>query len=161
MSLRFEACRTLYSHSQPRDLLRDASFFSISRRLYIFEQFVAGRHHPALHNRVSRFTANGDVAVAGSEQTILDLNNLTNATNHNGGTRTSNSSTQMTELSLIASGVFSYLNYRDLRHKVAQMSHREKACSGVSRCSARSHFLSFWFLVGPVLKGRQPKREGP
>src|SRR5437870_4237990 len=28
---------------------------------------------PATHNRVSRFTANGDVAVAGSEQVILDL----------------------------------------------------------------------------------------
>jgi glucose/arabinose dehydrogenase len=40
---------------------------------------------PALHNRVSRFTANGDVAIAGSEQVILDLNNLSSATNHNGG----------------------------------------------------------------------------
>jgi glucose/arabinose dehydrogenase len=40
---------------------------------------------PALHNRVSRFTANRDVAVPGSEQIILDLNNLTSATNHNGG----------------------------------------------------------------------------
>jgi glucose/arabinose dehydrogenase len=37
------------------------------------------------HNRVSRFTANGDVAVAGSETIILELDNLTNATNHNGG----------------------------------------------------------------------------
>ena len=36
------------------------------------------------HNRVSRFTANGDVAVAGSELPILDLENLS-ATNHNGG----------------------------------------------------------------------------
>lgn len=36
------------------------------------------------HNRVSRFTANGDVAVAGSEQILLELNNLS-ATNHNGG----------------------------------------------------------------------------
>jgi glucose/arabinose dehydrogenase len=40
---------------------------------------------PSTHNRVSRFTANGDVAVAGSEQIILDLNNLSSATNHNGG----------------------------------------------------------------------------
>jgi glucose/arabinose dehydrogenase len=40
---------------------------------------------PAIHNRVSRFTANGDVAVAGSEVVILDLNNLSGATNHNGG----------------------------------------------------------------------------
>ena len=40
---------------------------------------------PAIHNRVSRFTANGDVAVAGSEIVLLDLNNLSSATNHNGG----------------------------------------------------------------------------
>src|SRR5882672_9595330 len=39
---------------------------------------------PATHNRVSRFTANGDVAAAG-ETVILDLNNLSGATNHNGG----------------------------------------------------------------------------
>ena len=37
------------------------------------------------HNRVSRFTANGDVAVPGSEVAILDLDNLSTATNHNGG----------------------------------------------------------------------------
>ena len=37
------------------------------------------------HNQVSRYTANGDVAQAGSEQVILDLNNLSGATNHNGG----------------------------------------------------------------------------
>ena len=40
---------------------------------------------PSVHNRVSRFTANGNVAVAGSETPILDLNNLSSATNHNGG----------------------------------------------------------------------------
>jgi glucose/arabinose dehydrogenase/regulation of enolase protein 1 (concanavalin A-like superfamily) len=40
---------------------------------------------PAKHNRLSRFTANGDVAVAGSEMVLLDLDNLTSATNHNGG----------------------------------------------------------------------------
>jgi glucose/arabinose dehydrogenase len=40
---------------------------------------------PTLHNRVSRFTASGDVAVAGSETVLLDLNNLTSATNHNAG----------------------------------------------------------------------------
>ena len=37
------------------------------------------------HNRVSRFTANGDVAVPGSEVALLDLDNLSTATNHNGG----------------------------------------------------------------------------
>ena len=37
------------------------------------------------HNRISRFTANGDVAVANSEFVVVDLDNLSNATNHNGG----------------------------------------------------------------------------
>ena len=40
---------------------------------------------PAVHNRVSRFTASGDVAAAGSETILLELNNLSSATNHNGG----------------------------------------------------------------------------
>ena len=40
---------------------------------------------PNIHNRISRFTANGDVAVAGSERVILELNPLSGATNHNGG----------------------------------------------------------------------------
>jgi glucose/arabinose dehydrogenase len=40
---------------------------------------------PVVHNRVSRFTANGDVAAVGSEVAIFDLNNLSSATNHNGG----------------------------------------------------------------------------
>jgi glucose/arabinose dehydrogenase len=38
------------------------------------------------HNRVSRFTANGNVAVPGSEQVIFELDPLLDAaTNHNGG----------------------------------------------------------------------------
>jgi glucose/arabinose dehydrogenase len=37
------------------------------------------------HNRVSRFTANGNVAAAGSEDVLLNLDPLSNATNHNGG----------------------------------------------------------------------------
>jgi glucose/arabinose dehydrogenase len=40
---------------------------------------------PAAHNRVSRFTVAGDTAVAGSEMILLDLDNLSSATNHNGG----------------------------------------------------------------------------
>src|SRR5688572_21068534 len=40
---------------------------------------------PVIHNRVSRFTADGDVAVPGSELVLLDLNPLSGATNHNGG----------------------------------------------------------------------------
>ncbi len=40
---------------------------------------------PTIHNRISRFTANGDVALAGSETIVMDLPNLSTATNHNGG----------------------------------------------------------------------------
>src|SRR5437762_4954172 len=40
---------------------------------------------PPAHNRVSRFTASGDVAVPGSETVILELNDLSAASNHNGG----------------------------------------------------------------------------
>ena len=40
---------------------------------------------PTIHNRISRFTASGDVALAGSETIIMELNNLSSATNHNGG----------------------------------------------------------------------------
>ncbi|MFN2623828.1 MAG: sorbosone dehydrogenase family protein [Chthoniobacterales bacterium] len=38
-----------------------------------------------IHNRISRFTANGDVAAANSEVVLMDLDNLSSATNHNGG----------------------------------------------------------------------------
>ncbi|MCA1577980.1 MAG: PQQ-dependent sugar dehydrogenase [Acidobacteria bacterium] len=40
---------------------------------------------PTIHNRLSRFTASGDVALAGSETIIMELPNLSTATNHNGG----------------------------------------------------------------------------
>ncbi len=38
-----------------------------------------------VHNRISRFTANGDVAQVGSESIVLELDPLSTATNHNGG----------------------------------------------------------------------------
>lgn len=50
---------------------------------YIYLYYTATT--PASHNRVSRFTANGDVVVSGSEVVLLDLNNLSGASNHNGG----------------------------------------------------------------------------
>ena len=37
------------------------------------------------HNRVSRFIASGDVALAGSEVILMELPNLSTATNHNAG----------------------------------------------------------------------------
>jgi len=40
---------------------------------------------PTVHNRISRFTAAGDVAAPGSERVVMDLEDLTAATNHNGG----------------------------------------------------------------------------
>jgi glucose/arabinose dehydrogenase len=49
---------------------------------YVYVHYTA--RSPVIHNRVSRFTANGDVAVAGSEVVLLELPALT-ATNHNGG----------------------------------------------------------------------------
>jgi glucose/arabinose dehydrogenase len=55
--------------------------FAVNHWLYIYYT-VPGS--PA-HNRVSRFTANGDVVVAGSEVVLLDLDSLSTATNHNGG----------------------------------------------------------------------------
>ena len=38
-----------------------------------------------IHNRISRFTANGDVVLAASESIVLELDPLSTATNHNGG----------------------------------------------------------------------------
>jgi glucose/arabinose dehydrogenase len=54
--------------------------FATNNFIYVYYTATS----PTVHNRVSRFTANGDVAVASSEMPILDLENLS-ATNHNGG----------------------------------------------------------------------------
>ena len=55
--------------------------FASNQFVYIYYTATS----PALHNRISRMTANGDVAVPGSEVVILELDNLSSATNHNGG----------------------------------------------------------------------------
>ncbi|MES2730951.1 MAG: PQQ-dependent sugar dehydrogenase [Bacteroidota bacterium] len=55
--------------------------FASNHYIYLFYTVPTGK----IHNRISRFTANGDVALAGSEKVILELDNLTSATNHNGG----------------------------------------------------------------------------
>jgi glucose/arabinose dehydrogenase len=55
--------------------------FAMNNWVYVYYTATT----PMIHNRVSRFTANGDVAAAGSEIVILELDNLSNATNHNGG----------------------------------------------------------------------------
>jgi glucose/arabinose dehydrogenase len=55
--------------------------FATNQFVYVYYTATS----PNTHNRVSRFTANGDVAAAGSEVVLLDLNPLSSATNHNGG----------------------------------------------------------------------------
>ena len=55
--------------------------FASNRYVYLYYT-VPGS--PA-HNRISRFTANGNVAAANSEFVLVDLDNLSIATNHNGG----------------------------------------------------------------------------
>ena len=49
--------------------------------VYVYSTRTTG----GAHNRISRFTAAGDVAAAGSETTLVDLPLLSAATNHNGG----------------------------------------------------------------------------
>jgi glucose/arabinose dehydrogenase len=58
--------------------------FSKNHYVYLYFTQRATGTAPA-HNRVIRVTANGNRAVAGSEKLILRLNNLSSATNHNGG----------------------------------------------------------------------------
>jgi glucose/arabinose dehydrogenase len=55
--------------------------FNLNHFIYLYYT-VPGT--PA-HNRVIRFTANGDVVLSGSGRVILELNPLSQATNHNGG----------------------------------------------------------------------------
>jgi glucose/arabinose dehydrogenase len=58
----------------------DPNFVS-NQLLYVYYTATT----PTIHNRISRFTAAGDVAMAGSETVVMDLNDLSTATNHNGG----------------------------------------------------------------------------
>ncbi len=53
--------------------------FTVNQFVYLYYTATS----PTIHNRVSRFTANGNVAVGG-ETVLLDLPTLS-ATNHNGG----------------------------------------------------------------------------
>ena len=54
--------------------------FATNNYIYLYYTLSSGDN-----NRISRFTANGNVAVAGSEMPILNLDPLSSATNHNGG----------------------------------------------------------------------------
>jgi glucose/arabinose dehydrogenase len=55
--------------------------FTLNHYIYLYYT-VPGT---SAHNRVIRFTANGDVVVPGSGRILLELNSLSTATNHNGG----------------------------------------------------------------------------
>jgi glucose/arabinose dehydrogenase len=58
--------------------------FASNRFVYVYYTATS----PSVHNRLSRFTAsttNPNEAAAGSEVVLLELNNLSSATNHNGG----------------------------------------------------------------------------
>jgi glucose/arabinose dehydrogenase len=55
--------------------------FSSNGFLYVYYTTPSG----GVHNRLSRFTASGDVAVAGSEVVLSEFDALSSATNHNGG----------------------------------------------------------------------------
>jgi glucose/arabinose dehydrogenase len=55
--------------------------FATNNYLYLYYTVATD----PIHNRVSRFTALGDVVLAGSEVIILELDDLSSAINHNGG----------------------------------------------------------------------------
>ncbi len=66
-----------------RGLLGIALHPSFASNGYVYVYYTAAT--PSVHNRISRFTANGDVAASGSEVVIMELDNLSAANNHNGG----------------------------------------------------------------------------
>ncbi|MDF3066671.1 MAG: hypothetical protein K0R38_2272 [Polyangiaceae bacterium] len=55
--------------------------FSTNQFIYVYYTTTSG----GTHNRISRFKANGDVVLAGSETILVNLPTLSSATNHNGG----------------------------------------------------------------------------
>jgi len=55
--------------------------FATNQYLYLYHTTTDG----GMHNRITRFTANGDVVLAGSASIVIDLDPLSSATNHNGG----------------------------------------------------------------------------
>jgi glucose/arabinose dehydrogenase len=55
--------------------------FSTNHYVYVFHTAT----RPTVHNRVSRFTANGDVAAVGSQKVLLDLPTLGASGGHYGG----------------------------------------------------------------------------
>ncbi|MFD2934081.1 PQQ-dependent sugar dehydrogenase [Spirosoma flavum] len=58
--------------------------FNANNFLYVYYTYKASGSSVS-NNRVSRFTANGDVAVAGSERVLIDIDPLGSVGYHNGG----------------------------------------------------------------------------
>ncbi|MEP7171498.1 MAG: PQQ-dependent sugar dehydrogenase, partial [Bacteroidota bacterium] len=69
--------------SGERGLLGIAFDPAFNTNLFIYLYYTVSS---GANNRVSRFTANGDIVAAGSEVVVLDFGALSSATNHNGGT---------------------------------------------------------------------------
>lgn len=55
--------------------------FATNHYVYLYHTTTEG----GIHNRITRFTADGDVVLAGSASIVIDLDPLSAATNHNGG----------------------------------------------------------------------------
>jgi glucose/arabinose dehydrogenase len=68
-----------------RGLLGIAFDPNFATNQYVYLYYTLPTTVSPRRNRVSRFTASGDVAAAGSETVLLELDNLSSATNHNGG----------------------------------------------------------------------------
>lgn len=66
-----------------RGLLGVALHPNFANNGYVYVHYTTPEN--GTHNRISRFTADGDVALAGSEMKLVDLPALSAATNHNGG----------------------------------------------------------------------------
>ena len=66
-----------------RGLLGVAFDPNFAANQYVYVYYTAAT--TPRHNRISRVTANGNVAVPGSEVVVMDLDDLSSATNHNGG----------------------------------------------------------------------------
>ena len=66
-----------------RGLLGVAFDPAFAQNNFVYVYYTA--KSPTIHNRISRFTANGNVAVPGSEVVLFELEPLSTALNHNGG----------------------------------------------------------------------------
>jgi glucose/arabinose dehydrogenase len=75
--------RTQVDSREDRGLLGIAIDPDFAQNKWIYVYYTAKT--PTIHNRVSRFTANGDLVVPGSEKVLLDIQPLTFPASHNGG----------------------------------------------------------------------------